>query len=78
MKEIPTVPIHYLAKPQPRVSLLPQMICHLVFHLIVQRSACKLETILTQLQNLLHSQDYRVNVTHFNLPRFRKSSFNVT
>ena len=23
MKEIPTVPIHYLAKPQPWVSLLP-------------------------------------------------------
>ena len=38
------------------------LICYLAFNLIVERSVCELETILTQLQNLFHSQDYKVNV----------------
>ena len=39
------------------------LIYYLASHLIVQRSACKLETILvTQLQDLLRSQEYKISV----------------
>ena len=38
------------------------LVCYLEFHFIVPRSGCELETILTQLQNLSNTQDYKVNV----------------